>query len=135
MRGGDVVREVLAEVEAAAVALEGVDGMKQAAGRLADGVAAARTATDHLVGIMATDQRSLLAGSVPFLRLLGTVVSGGLLAKAAAAAAGADDGFHRAKAVSARFFLDQIVPMAVGQLPAVLASADDLDALTPAQLA
>ena len=135
MRGGDVVRELLAEVEAAAAALDGVDGMKAAAAQLGEAVSAARTATDHLAGIMATDQRSLLAGSSPYLRLLGTVVCAGLLATGAVAAAGRDDGFHRAKVVSARFFLEQVVPVAAGLLPAVLATADDLYALTATQLA
>jgi 3-(methylthio)propanoyl-CoA dehydrogenase len=135
MRGGDVVREVLAEAEAAAAALDAVDGMKTAAAQLVDAVAAARSATEHLVSIMPTDQRSLLAGSSPYLRLLGTAVCGGLLAKGAAIAATRGDAFHQAKVVSARFFLEQILPATAGLLPAVLAPSDDLYALTPTQLA
>jgi hypothetical protein len=37
--------------------------------------------------------------------------------------------------VAARFFGEQILPSVHGLLPAVLASAELLDALTPAQLA
>ncbi len=135
MRGGDVVRELLAEVESVTASLEAVDGMKAAAAQLGEGVAAARSATDHLVGIMATDQRSLLGASVPYLRLLGTVACAGMLARVAVAASAADDDASRARVVSARFFHEQVLPVAIGLLPAVLASADDLFALTPAQLA
>ena len=88
-----------------------------------------------MAGIAGTDPRSLLGSSMPYLRLLGTVTCAGLLAKGAAVAAGRDDDFHRAKVVSAKFFAEQIVPAAVGLLPAVLAPADDLYALTAQQLA
>ena len=135
MRGGDVVHELLAECDAAAGALAAVDGSKAAAEQLAESVAIARRATDHLLSIMATDQRSLLAGSAPYLRLLGTVACAGLLTKGAVVAADRDDDFHRAKVVSARFFLEQILPTTSGLLPAIVAPADDLYALTPAQLA
>jgi alkylation response protein AidB-like acyl-CoA dehydrogenase len=134
MRGGDVVRELLAEVEHVATELEELDGMKAAGAQLHDAVAAARSATEHLVAVAPTDPRSLLGASMPYLRLLGTVVSAGLLGKAAIAAA-ADGGGRVATTVSARFFLEQVVPVALGLLPAVLASADDLYALTPAELA
>ena len=135
MRGGGVIRDLLDEVESAAKALGAVDGLQAAAAALGGGVAAARTATDHVAGISGTDPRSLLGSSMPYLRLLGTVTCAGLLAKGAAVAAGRDDDFHRAKVVSAKFFAEQIVPAAVGLLPAVLAPADDLYALTAAQLA
>ncbi len=143
MRNGAAVRDLLAEVDAAGVALGALDGMKAAGAAIGDAVAAARSATDHLTGIAATDPRSLLAASTPYLRLLGTVVCAGLLAKGAAAVAVAadahddefDDEFRRSKLVTARFFTEQLLPVAAGLLPAVLAPADDLDALTPTQLA
>jgi 3-(methylthio)propanoyl-CoA dehydrogenase len=135
MRGGDVVRELLAEFDAAAVALEGVEGMKTAARHLGEAVTAASAATDHLASITASDQRSLLAASSPYLRMLGTVVCAGLVARGAVAASTRDDAFGRAKVVTARFFCEQILPPAAGLLPAVLAPADDLYALSASQLA
>ena len=135
MRGGGVIRELLDEVAAAGAALAAIDGMDAARAAIGDGVAAARSATDHVAGIAGTDPRSLLASSMPYLRLLGTVTCAGLLAKGALAASAHDDDFHRAKVVSAKFFAEQIVPAAAGLLPAVLAPADDLYALTPTQLA
>jgi acyl-CoA dehydrogenase len=77
---------------------------------------------------------NLLAGSSPYLRMLGTVVCGGLLAKAALAAAEHDDDFHRAKVVSAKFFGEQILPTATALEGAVTAGSADLFALSPAQL-
>jgi acyl-CoA dehydrogenase len=101
-------------------------------------VEAAREATSHLVGIAPNDPRSLLGSSAPYLRLLGTTVCAGLLARAAlavVAGAGYDDAFRSAKLTNAKFFGEQILPTVHGLLPAVLASADDLFALSPEQLA
>jgi alkylation response protein AidB-like acyl-CoA dehydrogenase len=134
MRGGGVVSDLLDECEANAGAAEQIDGMGTFAERIRAAVADARTATDHLLQVGASDPRTLLGASVPYLRLLGTTVCAGLLAKAAVAADRRDDEFGAAKVVSARFFGEQILPTASGQLPAVLAASDDLYALTPTQL-
>jgi acyl-CoA dehydrogenase len=61
--------------------------------------------------------------------LLGTTVCAGLLAKGALAASVHDDEFHRAKVTSAKFFGEQILPVACGLLPAIEAGAGDLDAV------
>jgi acyl-CoA dehydrogenase len=135
MRGGAVVTDLLDALDARAGRLEEVDELAAFGARLHEAVAAARAATEHLLAIAGSDPRSLLAGSSPYLRLLGTTVCGGLLAKAALAAVERVDDFHRAKVVSARFFGEQILPTVLGLLPAAVAGAADLDALTPAQLA
>jgi hypothetical protein len=76
--------------------------------------------------------------------VLATVVGGVLLARGAAAAQGrldADDlgrydaDFLAAKVAIARFNARQLVPQVHGLVPAVTEGADDLYALTPAQLA
>ncbi len=137
MRSGGVVTDLLDEFEERSKALDADDRMGEFGARLRAAVADVRTATEHLVAIAATDPRSLLAASSPYLRLLGTTVCAGLLAKGAlAAAAGpADDEFLTAKVTSARFFGEQILPTAQGWLPAALSTANDLYALTPHQLA
>ena len=91
-------------------------------------------------GTPRTDPNALLSASTPYLRLLGTVVCAGLLARAALAA-GADAGggadeaaFRHAKLVSARFFGEQILPTATGLLGAITAGSADLFAIAPAQL-
>jgi acyl-CoA dehydrogenase len=136
MRSGGVVTDLLDEFDRRARRLEAVDGMAGFAQQLGQSVGHARKATEHLLSIAGDDPRGLLAASTPYLRLLGTTVCAGLLAKAALAACdGADDDFRRAKCVSARFFGEQILPATAGLLPAVTAGAGDLDALSAEQLA
>jgi len=135
MRGGGVVADLLDECDRHADAAASIDGMGAFGERLHEAVATARAATTHLLAVGTTDPRTLLGASVPYLRLLGTTVCGGLLAKAAVAAEARGDDFGRAKVVSARFFGEQIVPTVQGLLPAVQASSDDLYALTSTQLA
>ena len=137
MRGGGVVTDLLDEFDGRAKQLADIDDMGAFGERLGEAVAAARTATSHLVAVGRTDPRSQLGASVPYLRLLGTTVCAGLLAKGALAAAqgAGDDAAHRAaKITSARFFGEQILPSVAGLLPAVTAAADDLFALDAAQL-
>ncbi|MEO6571403.1 MAG: acyl-CoA dehydrogenase, partial [Ilumatobacteraceae bacterium] len=137
MRGGAVVTELLDEFEQRAEQLDGIADMGGFASSLRDAVTTTRTATAHLLSLGTTDPRTLLGASVPYLRLLGTTVCAGLLAKAAIAAASVDGDaeFLAAKRTSARFFAEQILPSVHGLLPAVLAPSDDLFALSAAQLA
>jgi acyl-CoA dehydrogenase len=97
-------------------------------------VADARRVTDHLVQIARDDPRSLLAASTPYLRLLGTTVCAGLLAKGALAAAG-EDPDPVAKRASARFFGEQILPTVSGLVPTITADSGALYELDAAQLA
>jgi len=137
MRGGAVVTELLDELAARADDLGTTAALSDAADALRAAIEACRTATAHLLQVAPADPRSLLAGSTPYMRLLGTTVCAGLLAKAALAAPDTEFGaeFGTAKVTSARFFCEQILPGAVGLLPAVQGGADLLDALTPDQLA
>ena len=132
MRGGGVLLDLLAEFEARAKELSAVDGLERFAEHLTDAVGWVKEAAQHLATVGATDPRSLLAGSTPFLRMLGTTVVAGLLAKQALAATalGMPD-----KVVTARFFGEQVLPTVQGLLPAVTAPADILYELTPEQLA
>jgi 3-(methylthio)propanoyl-CoA dehydrogenase len=71
-----------------------------------------------------------LAASYPFLTMLSVATCGWLLEQQARAAP--DDDFGHAKRVATRFYLDQIVPEALGLRAAATAPADVLYAL-PAQ--
>ncbi len=134
MRSGGVVADLLDEFDTRADALDAADGMGAFGERLRAAVADARRATDHLVGVAADDPRSLLAGSAPYLRLLGTTVCAGLLAKGALAVPG-DDPDAVARRASARFFGEQILPTVSGLLPAITADATALYELDATQLA
>jgi alkylation response protein AidB-like acyl-CoA dehydrogenase len=141
MRSGDVVGDLLGQFDGLATSLGATDGLAGFGNRLSEAVVVAREASLHMGAVAATDPRSLLAGSVPYLRLIGTTVCAGLLAKAALAAVeltgtGAyPDEFLAAKIASARFFGEQILPTVIGLLPAVTANADALFELTAEQLA
>ncbi len=139
MRGGGVIFDLLAEFEEAATELSKSERTAQFGANLVDACLTARSATEWLLGL--DDPNDALAGSSPFLRLLGTVVCGGFMAQSAlhaaermASGAGPEDSnFYEAKFVAAVFFGEQILPTANGLLGAVQAGADDLFALTPDQ--
>ncbi len=125
MRGGEVVRDLLDQIG------HECSGVAQMAGPLH----AAREATAWLIE---HDDRpdDVLAGATPYLRLMGTVAGGWLLARAAAAArellrvddrGGYDGAFLEARIAAADFYLGQILPTAMGLLPAVTAGARALD--------
>ncbi|WP_419924560.1 acyl-CoA dehydrogenase [Candidatus Poriferisocius sp.] len=73
-----------------------------------------------------------LAGATPFLQMLGLTVGGWVMARVEAAAGGLKSAepeqadFWRAKQVSSRFYLDQILPTAPALLPAVTSGASAL---------
>jgi acyl-CoA dehydrogenase len=134
MRGGAVVTDLLDEFAEQAGRLGQVGGLERFGTRLGEAVEATRAATVHLLAQAGPDPRSVLAASAPYLRMLGTTVCAGLLAKSALTTSTRDDDFHRAKLVSARFFGEQILPTVTGLLAAIEAGADDLYALSPTQL-
>ena len=136
MRGGAVVGEQLDVIAERAKELGQMSDMALFATNLEDGVAAVRRATQWIVEHGMSDPNQALAASSPYLRMLATVVCGGLVAKAALAADRLDDGdFRSARLVSAKFFGEQLLPQAAALEGAVTAGATDLFALTPAQLA
>jgi alkylation response protein AidB-like acyl-CoA dehydrogenase len=113
MRSGAVVLELLDRIDADADAADRP--------QLTDAVAALREATEWLLAKGLSDPRNAFAGSTPYLRMFGTVLGGWFLARQAAVG---DD----ARAASARYYLEQVLPTARGLLPAVTAGADSLDA-------
>jgi alkylation response protein AidB-like acyl-CoA dehydrogenase len=142
MRAGGVVFDRLDAFSADADRLREVPELRRFGENLHAAIGTARTATEWLVERANTDSNAVLSASTPYLRLLGTVVCGGLLARSAlAAAAGAggaggasDVAFRQAKVVSARIFGEQILLSATGLLGAITAGSADLFALTPDQL-
>ena len=107
--------------------LAGADGEDLSAIRdaLAKGVDALEGATDWIVATHARDAEAVAAGAVPYLRLMGVVTGGWLMAQAALAAErrladGTDDApFLTDKIVTARFYADQILIQAQALGPTV----------------
>ena len=140
MRGGGVITDQFDAFEKTAGELDAIDGLSTFATELRGACTAARTATQWLIDNGGDNPNAALAGSAPYLRLLGTVMCGGFMARSAVVsaghlAAGTDEAdFYQAKLTSAKFFGEQILPQAGGLVSAVCAGPDDLFALTSDQL-
>ena len=83
------------------------------------GVAALSQAADYVVANYGKDVRAVAAGAVPFLRLMGVVSGGWMMARAALVAqakiAGGDaDPFFPAKIATAHFYADHVMAAAAG---------------------
>jgi butyryl-CoA dehydrogenase len=127
--GGAVARALIAQVRASAAELAASDnGDLNAIGRrLTDGAAALESAVGFVVGSFKSDIRAVFAGSVPYLKLAGIVLSGWQMGRAALAAdallrdGSGDAGFLKAKIGTARFHADHIL----GQAPALATAIVD----------
>ena len=133
-----MAREKGATAKALIAAMRGLDdGLAGGSGEdlgairkaLAQGIDALSEATDWVVDTYPQDPQAVAAGAVPYLRLLGVVAGGWLMARAALAAEnglalgkecvednggenGAGEDFLTGKVVSARFYADQILVQA-----------------------
>jgi alkylation response protein AidB-like acyl-CoA dehydrogenase len=94
-------------------------------GALRDLIDAVESVANQLA---AADPEDKLAGSTPFLTMCSVAVCGWLMERQGRAATGSKD-FARMKQASARFYLDQIVPEALGLKAAAIAKADILYAV------
>ncbi len=128
--GGATVTAFVAQMRAldSALAASGNEHVAVIRQRLDEGLEALERATAWLVETYAADPRPAAAGAVHYLRLLGTVAGGWLMARAALAAdarlgAGdGDPGFLKGKLTTARFFADQVLVQAPA-LAAMFAAA------------
>jgi 3-(methylthio)propanoyl-CoA dehydrogenase len=95
-------------------------------GRLAEAIDSLARATDWLVATYPGETEQALAGATPYLRLCGTVAGGALLARSARLAASrlaerpADSDFLASKLVTARFYAENILPLAGGLADVVI---------------
>jgi len=119
--GGAAAADLIAEMRRTLTQLDGHD----ADGHLARGIDALERATNGLIATANDDLGAALAGAEPYLRLLGTVAAGWLLARGSAAAtrrlkAGAGDRpFLEAKIATARFYAEHRLAQAPALLPAI----------------
>jgi acyl-CoA dehydrogenase len=106
---------------------------------LADAVRRLDNATQWLVSAFTRDTREAAASAVPFLKLAGTVLGGGLMARAALVAdqrlnAGEGDAqFYGAKIKTARFYCEHMLPQASALAHTVMHGAGATLALSEAQ--
>lgn len=115
---GAAVRLLLGEMRKTQAALkEARDAALQSLeASLSAGVADLEQATDYVLNTFGQNPRAAIAGSVPYLMLLGTVGGGWLMAQAALAAqrklSGEDKAFYTSKVATARFYADHVLPKA-----------------------
>jgi len=138
---GAAVRELIADMRASEAALAAAAGAEAAAMRapFAAGIAVLEQASGDLVAAFGEDPARALAGSVPYLRLMGIVAGGWIMAQSLVAAqrglanGDADRTFCEAKLGTARFYAEHLLAAAPALLPAITGGATvmgfDLDAL------
>ncbi|HEY9090076.1 acyl-CoA dehydrogenase [Parasphingorhabdus sp.] len=126
--GGDALMALISDIKAEAQDEDALMALALAAEEVARWMAG---------GDASIDDR--LAGSYPFMTMLATATCGMLMKKqnriAEAELAGGDDAFLKAKLVTTRYYLDHLVPEAMGLKAAAMAGADILYRLDREELA
>ncbi len=134
MRDGSVVRELIDRMRATTKELDGP--LVQLREDLVRGIDTLEQASRWMLTAGRAEIRDGMAGASPYLRLFATVVAGWLMAQQAIKAerSGNADPYNAAKIATAGFFLDQILPTAIGLLPQITATAAPLWAIDDEQL-
>ena len=119
--GGATVKSVIGMMQQTRSELMQQSGSGFAAidAALGRGIEAMQQATDYIVANYGKDVRAVAAGAVPFLRLMGIVSGGWMMARAALVAqrkiaAGDADPFFPAKIATAHFYADHVMAAAAG---------------------
>ncbi len=139
---GQAVRELVDDIFPTAAALKSADDgwLHTVGARLETGLAAVQSATGWLIERRGHAQPDALAGATPYLKLLGDVVGGWMLGKAALAASARiaagdpDTDYWRTKIGLARVFAEQVLAQAPGLTQAVTQGSVDLFRATPESL-
>ena len=139
---GQAVRELVSEIVTTAATLKSADDawLHMIGARLEAGLAAVQSATGWLIERRGHAQPDALAGATPYLKLMGDVVGGWMLAKGALAASeklAAGEGpadYWRTKIGLARVFSEQVLAGAPALAGAVSQGAIDLFRATPESL-
>jgi alkylation response protein AidB-like acyl-CoA dehydrogenase len=136
---GKAVRELVAEIFPTASALKSADDawLHTIGARLEAGLAAIQSATGWMLERRGHAQPDALAGATPYLKLLGDVVGGWMLAKGALAASRnladgvGDRDYWRTRIGLARVYSEQILAQAPALSQAVSQGSIDLFRATP----
>jgi acyl-CoA dehydrogenase len=139
---GKTARHVIDEMRSVAGELAGHPTTELAAIResLTVAIDALAAATDYVVDTFPRDPNAVAAGSVPYLKLWGTVAGGWQMARAALiahaklAAGDPDADFYRAKLATARFYAEHLLPAAAGLSREVITGAASVLALEAGQV-
>jgi alkylation response protein AidB-like acyl-CoA dehydrogenase len=113
---GALLKELLAELNDARALSPEAKAIRNAA---TEGLTLLRDATEVLLQATGESVEKAQAVAVPYLELVGVVIAGALMARAAALAdaalqAAPDDAFYLSKRQTARFFAEQLLPASQG---------------------
>ena len=119
--GGTTIKAVIATMQQTRSEVAKQAGVEfvAIAAALGRGIESLQQATDYIVANYGKDVRAVAVGAVPFLRLMGIVSGGWMMARAALVAqgkiAGGDvDPFFPAKIATAHFYADHVMAAAAG---------------------
>lgn len=134
LSGGETIRGLIAELDAIATAAKLAESDLGASGAHLDAaIAHLREAVDWLLEALADGrQAEALAGATPFLRLLGTVFGGAMLAKGALASLGDNTPAGERRRLLARYFAAAHLGEAGALKAQVLQASADVLAYDPA---
>ncbi|RZV47724.1 MAG: acyl-CoA dehydrogenase [Acidimicrobiales bacterium] len=129
LRGGAAIEELLDEVDATATAATGA--LPGCGTPLAEANEKMRSVTADLATQMSASPVEGFAGATPYLRMIGQVLGGWVLTAQALVAqeridAGDTDPRLALKVQTAEFYCTQLLPLAAGYAPSVLASSGQL---------
>jgi acyl-CoA dehydrogenase len=132
LENGAVVAGVIGEMTAELATMEDHDQLAPFREELSVAIQGLAETSRWLGESLASgDLQAALAGASPYLRQFGTVLGGWLMARTAVAALGEPPGFDSSflaeKVTTARFYGEQLLPMANGLAPAVKGGASLLE--------
>jgi alkylation response protein AidB-like acyl-CoA dehydrogenase len=135
MRNGAAVASLLAEMRGVAAELGRCEDLAPVGDQLGYAVDAVEEAALYLGGRLPEDPNDALAGSTPFLEMIGITTGGWTHGLSALTARrhleGGDDEFYRAKLATARFYADHVLPTVAGLLGSTTAGANSIFAIDP----
>jgi 3-(methylthio)propanoyl-CoA dehydrogenase len=140
--GGRTALLVVAEMEKLAGELARTKNvhLKETADRFSSATARLKEATQWIVATYAANPAAVAVGSVYYLKLMGIVCGGWMMARSALLAAQdleagtGDPAFLRAKLLTARFYADHILPQSLSLATIAMRGADSVLAVEEALL-
>jgi hypothetical protein len=133
LSGGETAKKEIAGVREVArdIASAQGDGFGSTAQRLSEAADALERSTGDMLGWLAKEPDSALAGASSYLRLFGLTLGGACLAKAGLAAqamAKAGDAGELSRVALARFYAEKLLPVAPGLAAAIGTGGESLKA-------
>jgi butyryl-CoA dehydrogenase len=131
LEGGETVADYLAGLRAIIEEVEGTPKLADLGPGLTAGIDALAEATHWLQERIGMEARAVAAGATPYIQMFGTIAGACSLAQLAVAATREGPGewseaFLQSRATLARFFVQQLVPPAIGLLSAVTSGSENL---------